>query len=186
MAKKKPNKPNNKKIYEKQISARLRGFDFVDYEMHNLKGIDLYRYAMNDVKSGETSPKKIKLISQIKFIENRIIENQMNILADELLLEKLQDELSELDAFTDEDKQKLINAIDELHNEFMNDESIKDEAIKMDISQFYEIKRSLIEYEAQRIGVDYEFVIEIYDKYLEEMDQQSVLGDVIGSGINGC
>ena len=141
---------------------------------------------MNDVKSGETSPKKIKLISQIKFIENRIIENQMNILADELLLEKLQDELSELDAFTDEDKQKLINAIDELHNEFMNDESIKDEAIKLDISQFYEIKHSLIEYEAQRIGVDYEFAIEIYDEYLEEMDQQSVLGDVIGGGINGC
>lgn len=162
------------KSNEKQLSARLKGFDFSDYDAYGVTGVDVFRYGMINIKKEHASPKEVKLQSKIILVENRMMERELDQLADELLLDKLYKELESIKGFTKEKEQKLIKAIEKEFNSFMNDERFSED-IKMDLNQFYNIKRDSITIQARYVGITYEKAVEIFDKYLEDMEQQSVL-----------
>lgn len=173
MAKKKEYK-RKFKSNEKQISARLKGFDFSDYNAYGVTGIDVFRYGMMNIKKDKASPQKVKLLSKINLIENRMIERELDNQADELLLEKLYQELEDIDGFTSEKQEQLIDAIEKEFNEFINDEKY-DEDIRNDLSEFYSLKRSEISNRALKFGKTYDQAVELFDKYLADMEQKDVL-----------
>lgn len=180
----------NKRIQranEKQVGARLKGFDFSDFETHGVSGIDVFRFGMiNLEKEKESNPlalKKIKLLSEIRFVENRMHERALSQLADELLLEKLNDDLAKIQGFSDEKRTKLIKAIEQIYYEFIDDESL-DEDIRYDISQFYELRRADIDILAMKVGISYEDACSVFDDYLDEINEQTVIDDTIIDEIN--
>ena len=159
------------KSNEKQLSARLKGFDFTDFDAHAVSGIDVFRFGMINIKKQDISPREIKLQSKIILVENRMAERELDQMADELLLEKLYDELKEIKGFTKSKEQKLIKEIQNEFNAFLEDKQYKN----CDLSDFYTIKRDSITIQATYVGISYEKAVEIFDKYLEDMEQQSIL-----------
>ena len=162
------------KSNEKQLSARLKGFDFSDFDAYGVSGIDVFRYGMINIKKEHKSPKEVKILSQIILVENRMMERELNQYADELLLEKLYKELKGIKGFTKEKEQKLIKAIEREFNDFIEDERY-DETVRSDLSMFYKVRRDAISNQATYVGITYEKAVEIFDKYLEDMEQSSVL-----------
>ena len=168
---------------EKRLSARVKGFDFSDFETYGVTGINVFRFGLlnleKDKKSNPLALKKMKLLSEIKFVEDRMNERKLDQLADELLLEKLNEDLANITGFSKEKRNKLIKAIEKIYYEFINDESI-DESIRYDISQFYELKRDDIDIYSMKIaGIRYEDAIIIFDEYLDEINEQTIVDDTI-------
>ena len=162
------------KSNEKQLGARLKGFDFSDYDAYGVTGIDVFRYGMMNIKKEHASPQEVKILSKIILVENRMLERELNQQADELLLEKLYNELKDIKGFSRDKEQKLIKAIEKEFNSFIENEKY-DEDVRMDLNQFYTIKRDSIEVQAMYVGITYEKAVEVFDKYLEDMEQNSVL-----------
>ena len=162
------------KSNEKQVGARLKGFDFSDYDAYGVTGIDVFRYGMINIKKEHASPREVKLQSKIILVENRMMERELDQLADELLLEKLYKELKEVKGFTKEKEQKLIKSIEKELYDFLEDERYSED-VRNDLNQFYTIRRDAISNKASYVGITYEKAIEIFDKYLEDMEQQDVL-----------
>ena len=171
---KKNNKKRKFKSNEKQLGARLKGFDFSDYDAYGVTGIDVFRYGMMNIKKEHASPQEVKILSKIILVENRMLERELNQQADELLLEKLYNELKNIKGFSRDKEQKLIKAIEKEFNSFIENEKY-DEDVRMDLNQFYTIKRDSIEVQAMYVGITYEKAVEVFDKYLEDMEQNSVL-----------
>lgn len=186
MAKNNKNK-RIKRTNEKQIGARLKGFDFSDFETYGVTGIDVFRFGLlnlkEDKKSNPLALKKMKLLSEIKFIEDRMHERELSQFADSLLLEKLNEDLANINGFSDEKRNQLVKAIEKMYYEFIDDESI-DESIRCDISQFYELNRDDIDIYAMKVGIRYEDAIIIFDEYLDEINEQSIIDDTIIGEIN--
>ena len=176
-----------KRTNEKQISARLKGFDFSDFEIYGVSGVDIFRYGMNKYKEEKISnpleSKKMKLLSEIKLVEDRMHERELSQFADELLLEKLNEQLANIIGFSDEKRIKLIKAMEKLYYEFIDDESINED-IRCDISQFYELKRADIDIYAMRVGIRHEDAIIVFDEYLDEINEQTVIDETIIDEIN--
>lgn len=171
---KKNNYERKHKSNEKQLSARLKGFDFTDYDAYGVTGIDVFRYGMINIKKEHASPKEVKLKSQIMLVENRMLERELNQMADELLLKKLYEQLKDIKGFTIEKQEKLIELIQSEFDAFIEDKKL-DEDVRMDLNQFYTIKRDAITIQASKFGRTYEQAIELFEKYLEDMEQNSVL-----------
>ena len=125
----------------------------------------------------------MKLLSEIKFIEDRMHERELSQFADKLLLEKLNEDLANIQGFSDEKRNQLVKAIEKLYHEFIDDKSI-DESIRYDISQFYELNRDDIDIYAMKVGIRYEDAINIFDEYLDEINEQSIIDDTIIGEIN--
>ena len=176
-----------KRTNEKQVGARLKGFDFSDFETYGVSGVDIFRYGMIKYKEEKISnpleSKKMKLLSEIKLVEDRMHERELSQFADELLLEKLNEQLANIIGFSDEKRTKLIKAMEKLYYEFIDDESI-DESIRCDISQFYELKRTDIDIYAMKVGIRYEDAIIVFDEYLDEINEQTIVDDTIIDEIN--
>lgn len=181
MAKKKQNK-RIEKTNEKRLSARLKGFDFSDFETYDITGIDVFRFGLinleKEKKSNPLALKKMKLLSEIKLIKDRMHEREISQFADELLLEKLNEDLANIQGFSDEKRIKLIKAIEKIYYEFIDDKSIEKD-IRTDLNQFYQIKRSDIDIFAMKVGIRYENAVIVFDEYLESMNEQSVVDDSI-------
>lgn len=168
-----------KKTNEKQVSARLKGFNFADYETHNIKGIDLFNYAMmkleEEKKVNPLVYEQMKLKSEIRLIKNRIHEKELDLFADTLLLEKLEEKLNNMQGFNDVKRDKLISAINIAYDEFMSDDKL-DDSIKSDITKFYEIKRADIDIVRMELNLDsFEDAINIYESYLAENENTSIM-----------
>lgn len=162
------------KSNEKQVGARLKGFDFSDYDAYGVTGIDVFRYGMINIKKEHASPQEVKIQSKIILVENRMMERELDQMADELLLKKLYNDLKQVKGFTKEKRDKLIKSIEKELNDFMNDKRYSED-VRMDLNQFYTIRRDAISNKAFYVGRTYEQAIEIFDKYMEEMEQNSVL-----------
>jgi len=173
MAKKKKEK-ELKKRHEKQINIRLFGADLSNYQASGVKPKDVFRSGLYDENRKKKSPKEIELLSQIYLVNNRIMDNQLKIRADKLLLKELQKELKEIKGFSATKRQWLLSKIEDEFNDFMEDERYSED-IRYDLKQFYSIKRSEITNRASKVGRTYEQAIELYDEYLEELEQLSVL-----------
>ena len=186
MAKNNKNK-RIKKTNEKQVGARLKGFDFSDFDTYDVSGIDVFRFGLinleKEKKSNPLALKKMKLLSEIKLVEDRMHERELSQLADELLLEKLNEQLANIKGFSDEKRNQLIKAIEKIYYEFIDDESI-DEDIRCDISQFYVIKRDDIDIYAMKVGIRFEDAVIIFDEYLDEINEQTIVDDTIIDEIN--
>ena len=186
MAKNNKNK-RIKKTNEKQVGARLKGFDFSDFDTYDVTGIDVFRFGLinleEEKKSNPLALKKMKLLSEIKFIKDRMHERELSQFADELLLEKLNEQLANIKGFSDEKRNQLIKAIEKIYYEFIDDESI-DEDIRCDISQFYVIKRHDIDIYAMKVGIRFEDAVIIFDEYLDEINEQTIVDDTIIDEIN--
>ena len=168
------NMAKKKKYYksnEKQVGARLTGFDFSDFDAHGVKGIDVFRYGMMNIKKEHASPKEVKLLSKIILVENRMAERELNQMADELLLKKLYEQLEDIKGFTIEKQEKLIKLLQKEFDVFIEDNKYED----CDLSDFYTIKRDAITIHASKFDRTYEQAVELFDKYHEDMEQQSVL-----------
>ena len=105
-------------------------------------------------------------------------ERELSQFADELLLEKLNEQLANIQGFSDEKRNQLIKAMDKIFHEFIDDESI-DESIRDDISQFYELRRDDIDIYAMKVGIRFEDAIDVFDEYLDEINEQTVIDDTI-------
>lgn len=184
---KKNQKKRIERFNEKRLSVRLKGFDFSDFETYGVKGVDVFRYGMiNLEKDKEKNPlalEKIKLLSEIKLVEDRMHERHLSQIADELLLEKLNEKLENIQGFSDAKRIQLITKIEKLYNAFIEDESL-DESIKYDIEQFYEQNRSDIDMYAMKVGIRYEDAIVIFDEYLDSINEESIIDDTIIDEIN--
>lgn len=184
---KKNQKKRIERFNEKRLSVRLKGFDFSDFETYGVKGVDVFRYGMiNLEKDKEKNPlalEKIKLLSEIKLVEDRMHERHLSQIADELLLEKLNEKLENIQGFSDAKRIQLITKIEKLYNAFIEDESL-DESIKYDIEQFYEHNRSDIDIYAMKVGIRYEDAIVIFDEYLDSINEESIIDDTIIDEIN--
>lgn len=171
---KKNNKKRKYKSNEKQLSARLKGFDFSDLDAYGVTGIDVFRYGMINIKKEHASPRVVKLQSQIMLVENRMLERELEQRADELLLEQLYKELKDIKGFTKEKEQKLIKQLEDEFELFNNDESL-DENIRYDLTSFYKLRYDAIYNKATYSGITYEQAVEIFDAYMEKMANQDVL-----------
>ena len=167
---------------EKRLSARVKGFDFSDFETYGVTGINVFRFGLlnlkEDKKSNPLALKKMKLLSEIKFVEDRMHERELDQIGDELLLEKLNEQLANITGFSKEKRNKLVKAIEKLYYEFINDESI-DESIRYDIGQFYELKRDDIDIYAMKVGIRFDDAVIIFDEYLDEINEQTIVDDTI-------
>lgn len=172
---------------EKRFSARVKGFDFSDFETYGVSGVDVFRFGLinlkEDMKSNPLALKKMKLLSEIKLVEDRMHERELSQFADELLLEKLNEQLANIKGFSDEKRNQLVKAIEKIYYEFIDDESI-DEDIRCDISQFYVVKRDDIDIYAMKVGIRFEDAVNIFDEYLDEINEQTIVDDTIIDEIN--
>lgn len=173
MAKNEKNK-RKYKSNEKQLNARLKGFDFSDFETYGVRGIDVYRYGMIQLEKEHKSPKEMKILSSIRLVENRMYERELDNMADEMLLDKLYSELENIKGFTKDKQEQLIELIKHEFELFIEDEKL-DEDVKNDLTMFYELRRDAITNRASKFGRIYEQAIELFDNYLEDMEQSSVL-----------
>lgn len=167
-------KKNKKFKIEKQLNSKLKGFDFSDFETYGVRGIDIYRYAMIQFEKEHKSPKEMKLLSEIRFIENRMLERELNQKADELLLKELYDELEDIKGFNKDKKQWLIKAIEDEFNDYLesNDERYTD---YKDLTSFYKFRKDAISNRASKVGRTYEQAVELFDAYFEKIADEDII-----------
>lgn len=163
-----------KQRHEKQVNIRLFGADLSNYQACGTNPKDVFRSGLYDENRKKQSKREIELKSQIFLVNNRIIDNKLKIQADKLLLKELNKQLLEVQGFSEDKKQWLLSKIEDGFQEFIEDERY-DEDVRMDLKQFYAINRDYISNRALQVGKTYEQAVELFDEYLEEMEQQSVL-----------
>ena len=173
MAKKKKEK-EMKTRHEKQVNIRLFGADLSSFQACGTNPKDVFRCGLYDENRKKQSQREIELKSQIFLVNNRIIDNQLRIQADMLLLKELQKELQEVKGFSAEKRHWLISNIEKELNDFIEDERY-DEDVRNDLNMFYSVRRDAISLKAIKVGKTYEQAVEIFDKYLAEIEQSSVL-----------
>lgn len=159
---------------EKQVNLRLFGSDLSSFQACGTNPKDVFRCGLYGENRKKKSKEEIELLSKIFLVNNRIIDNQLKVDADKLLLKELEKQYREFKGFSADKKHWLLSKIEDEFNDFIEDERY-DEDVRMDLNQFYSIRRDAITNNATRVGRTYEQAIELFDEYLEEMEQQSIL-----------
>lgn len=178
-------KKNGKKYYksnELTVSAKITSKDVAEFSVlkklknEGITGKDVFMCGLKTYIERIKSTERFKLESQIKLIESRMYERELDMVADGLLLEKLYSDLDKVMVLSKEKEEKLISAIEKEFYEFMDDERYSEET-RSDIGRFYDIRKDAIDIQAYYAGVSYEQAIEIFDDYLDMLNDCSVLDD---------
>ena len=157
---------------EKRINLRLTGMDLCNYELCGVGSTDIFRSGLYDENRKNKSKQEILLKSQILRVQNEILEDEMRIRANKLLLDELLNDLKNVKGFTESKRNKFINRMKNEYYDFINDERYSN----CDLNDFYRIRKDAISIYAMKVGIDYEFAIDVFESYLEdEVAKQNVL-----------
>lgn len=158
------------KSNEKVVSARLTRQDLSDYyeltKNNDVKPIDIFRVGLRTMIKNKKCSNETRLLSMKKMIEDRQYERELDNLADDILLERINEKLEYYHSFNKIKQMKLIDMILDLHESFKVDDRY-DWDTRNSLSMFYTCCRDSISIVAMKCGTDYDSAIELYDKYVE-------------------
>ena len=158
------------KSNEKVVSARLTRQDLSDYyeltKNNDVKPIDIFRVGLRTMIKNKKCSNETRLLSMKKMIEDRQYERELDNLADDILLERINEKLEYYHSFNKVKQMKLIDGILDLHESFKVDGRY-DWDTRNSLSMFYTCCRDSISIVAMKCGTDYDGAVELYDRYVE-------------------
>ena len=163
---------------ERRVSTRVRGLELQLLEKSKLSNKDLVRYALKKFFEERPISAETQILAEIGFLQDKNYEYGLMIEANELLLKEKMLELEEIRA--NRSMVRYTRLVDEIYTaylEFIDDDSYTDD-FRLDISNFYSVRRGAIDIAAMKAGKSFEEAIECFEFYMDSICDDEYLEDM--------
>lgn len=163
---------------ERRVSTRVKGLELQLLEKSKLSNKDLVRYGLKKFLEERPFTAETQILAEIGFLQDKNYEYSLMIEANELLLKEKMLELEEIRANRSMVKYTML--VDEIYNaylEFIDDDKYADE-FRLNISNFYIVRRDAIEIAAMKSGKSFEEAIECFEFYMDSICDDECVGDM--------
>ena len=165
-------KRHGRRSNEKVISIRLSKIQHAKYnELKSKKNVsnkDIFVFGMLKMIEEMKNDNELELLSALKFLEEENYEYDLRVIANNILIEKINEKLQKHSSdrkFTKESK--VVGLIAEEHERFRNNPKYSEDE-RCDIDMFYAYCESAISIHAMSYDMEYEHAIKLYEKYLDK------------------
>ena len=165
---------------EKQYNITLKGYEKARAEAKGIAGIKATRLGIKYSES-EKNPEVLDLESDIAYYENKVHEKKLEIKAFLNEIKQLKKELAEINDYNKK-KLKIQQAVYKIYLEFLEDGF-------SDLKDFYSINNGYYaDIDIIRMNFNlksFEEIVEIFEEYLEELNNKTVLDSSVNSKTEG-
>lgn len=165
---------------EKQYNITLKGYEKARAEAKGIAGIKATRLGIKYSES-EKNPEVLDLESDIAYYENKVHEKKLEIKAFLNEIKQLKKELAEINDYNKK-KLKIQQAVYKIYLEFLEDGF-------SDLKDFYSINNGYyadIDIIRMNFNLEsFEEIVEIFEEYLEELNNKTVLDSSVNSKTEG-
>ena len=149
---------------ERQVCARVRGFECTLLDMCHLSNTQLVRYALRKYYEEHPMDSQAEVEAEISFLQDKITECELLIESYEASIQEKIQELSVVHKRIDYKNTRLVMKMYDLYISFLEDDKYEEYD---SLEDFYTLYRDKISILGMRFSKTYPETIDLFEKYLE-------------------